>query len=178
MSHWGYWINEPVYLDTGVFNVEKRKHALTLFCKEGLLPFLKRAGYTLRLHEREVITNLLQMLYALHKGKRIEPVCLDVEYAKEQYDMYCYVLGYEEWEQLWKAWGSFQDFAEGGIGHSLRFTLPEFVWTWLNLETSPTAIQLYKEIEEEEYEDELAKGKDDPYLQDTSKRDYQDRHWH
>jgi hypothetical protein len=36
---------------------------------------------------------------------------------------------------------------------------------------------VYEDIEKDEYLEDGAKGKEDPYLQETSRRDYQDRHW-
>jgi hypothetical protein len=178
MTDWAYWINEYVYMNDGVYAVEKRKHAIGLFCTEGLLPLLKRGGYKVRLHRSDLIKNMLDLLYVKHKGHQAKPYGQEIDYAKEQYQYYCYRVDSEDWEQFWESWGSLQDFAEGGIGYSLRFSLPEFIWSWLDLDMSPAAIQLYKELEEEKYDDEVAKGKDDPYLQDTVRRDYQDRHWH
>jgi hypothetical protein len=59
----------------------------------------------------------------------------------------------------------------------LRSLLFEFLWSWLDFETSPAIQDLLQELEDTEYFDEGSKGKDDPYLQESSKRDYHDRHW-
>jgi hypothetical protein len=178
MDEWAYWINEPVYLDDGVMNIAKRKHAIAQFVQEGLLPFLHRAGYRVCLQEKELIVVLLRLLFALHKGKQIAPIEVEGDYMMEQYDLYCYVLDTETWMQFWKGWGTLQDFSEGRPGYKLQFTLADFVWSWLDFESSSRAFALYEELEEEQYQEEMAKGKEDPYLQDTSKRDFQDRHWH
>lgn len=178
MIEWAYWINEPVFLDDGVMNIGKRKHAIAQFVHEGLLPFVHKAGYRLCLHEGELTVTLLRLLYALQNEKHVVPIQIEGDFLAEQYDLYCFTLDADMWMRFWKGWGTLQDFAEGSPGYKLQFSLSEFVWSWLDLETSEKALKLYEELEDDTYQDELAKGKEDPYLQDTSKRDFQDRHWH
>jgi hypothetical protein len=176
-SSWEYWINEPVFLDKGISNILKRKQAVSIFVKEGLLPLLESNGYKLILNEARLTKTLLQMLFALYKGEKIKPHLLDGNLPEEHLHYFEYRLDSSVWDSFWTQWGSFQDFEEGRCGESLRWTLPSFVWSWIDFESSTAIYQIQKEIEEEIYQEEGSKGKEDPYLQETSKRDYQDRHW-
>lgn len=178
MDSWGYWLNESIYTDDGVFNTMKRKHALYDFCMEGLLPFVKSAGYSLRFPEGKFYKVFLQMMYSLYEGNTIKPIPNECQYYEDQYDLYCYNLDTETWQKFWLVWGSLEDFSEDHYAHRLQYELAEFVWSWVDVNTSTSAIGLYRELEELEYQEEGTKGKDDPYLQETSKREYQDRHWH
>lgn len=177
-STWDYWINEPIYFDQGVSNILKRKHAMYFFCRDGLVPLLSNAGYTFFESDTKLTKQLLRLCFELSRGSKVIPTYQTWPYYIEQYDLYCHTFDTECWSIFWKKWGVLQDFEEGAYGHSLQFILPEFVWSWLNLDASPKAIRLEKELDEIEDYEELSKGRDDPYLQETSTRDYQDRHWH
>lgn len=174
---WNYWINEPIYLDDGVTNILKRKHAIYVFCDEGIFPLLESFGFRMIYDRKEMTRILLRLLYTISIGKGVKPARLYERPKEELYEYYCHCLDTREWEEFWYKWGSLQDFQSGRFGYCLRATLSEFIWTWIDIEYSPRFEKLLKELEEEEYYEEGAKGKDDPYLQETSKRDYSDRHW-
>jgi len=176
VTSWDYWINEPVFLDKGVMNIVKRKQAIYCFVKEGLIPLLESKGYRLLLNEAHLTKTLLHMLFALYKGKEIQPRLLDIDISEEHYSYFAYLLDSSVWDSFWKQWGSLQDFDEGGCGETLRVTLSTFVWSWIHFENSPTILRFQEELNDEEYHEEGSKGKDDPYLQETLKRDYLDRH--
>ena len=177
-SRWSYWINEPIFMDGGVMNIVKRKHAMYIFCKEGLIPMLKSSGYTFAMNDSLLVKQILQLCFALSKGHTVLPKEQQCAYMEEQYDYYNYLFSTQRWEKFWKRWGNMQDFQEGHYGYYLRYTFSDFVWSWLNIDASSTAIALEQELDAQHDYDEFTKGKDDPYLQETSTRDYQDRHWH
>jgi hypothetical protein len=176
-SLWNYWINEPIYLDEGVFNIVKRKHAIYTFCREGILPLVRSVGFRIIHDEKKLTSILLQMLFAMANGKDIKAIPYEEKPYEEVYEYFCFVLDSQVWETFWSKWGSLQDFQEGSFGYPLRSLLFEFLWSWLQFETSPAIQDLLQELEDTEYFDEGSKGKDDPYLQESSKRDYHDRHW-
>ena len=176
---WRYWINEPIYeYETGI-QIGKRKHLLREFCLQGLLPLVKHAGYVFQCSDGKLVKQVLLLLFYKSRGKKVvpKPILSDSPYEVEQYFHFHYNLDTRTWLDFWDTWGGIQDFQEGSFGYDLRFQMSEFVWSWLNLEMSPAAIDFEKEIEEDLYEEEMSKGKEDPYLQDTLRRDYQDRHW-
>jgi len=176
---WSYWINEPIYWNKGSCSYDKRKHVYADLCRNGVFPMLKNAGYTVRLSESECLKQILMILFHMWRGKQVRPkdVNSEIHYETEQYFHFHYRIDTMDWLQFWETWGGIQDLEYGSFGHDFCFQLPEFLWSWISIEHSPAALEFEKELEEEEYQEELAKGKDDPYLQDNSKRDYQDRHW-
>lgn len=173
---WDYWINESVFLDKGVTNIVKRKQAIYIFVKEGLLPLVESKGYKLILNEVQLTKTILQMLYFLREGKQIKPQPLEDCIPEEHYDYFEHVFDSFVWDTFWKKWGELQDFEEGGCGESLRISLHTFLWSWVHFDLSDAVFKLERELEADEYYEEGSKGKDDPYLQETSKRDYLDRH--
>ncbi len=175
---WLYWINETIFLDKGVTNAMKRKHAYYVFCKEGLVPFLESHGYIIEGSDQKFTAKLLRLLFHMWKGYHVKAISQDCDFEEDQFDLYCHTMDSASWERFWSSWEGFQDFEEGAFGHEFRTMLPTFAWSWLNLYASPKANALHKELEEIVREEEAAKGRDDPYLQETHARDYQDRHWH
>lgn len=176
MEHrWYTWINEPIFLDETT--ILPRKEAIAYFCKEGLFPFVKHQGYRFRLHDAGIIKYVLKVLFFISEKKKVYPSAhaKEIPHLEEQYFHYCSRLDTIAWMEFWETWKLFQDFQEGHYGYNFRFSIPEFIWSWIDLVDSETAIAVEQELDEKEYED--SKGKEDPYLQDTYKRDYQDRHW-
>ena len=176
-AEWIHWTNEPIYMDKGVKNIEKRKHAVYAFCRDGLVPLLHSFGYTFGTSDAVVTKKLLRFLFLTKKGYSLRPLAHDIEFPNDHYDTYCHLLDTQEWELFWKRWEGFQDF-EDSLGFILKASLPVFVWSWLDLERSETFLDLQRELEANQYDDDVPKGRDDLYLQETQTRDYQDRHWH
>lgn len=177
VTSWDYWINEGVFLDKGVSNIVKRKQAISIFVREGLLPLLESKGYKLFLNEAQLTKTILQMLYFLRDGKEIKAQPLEECIPEEQYVYFDYVFDSSVWQRFWRYWSCLQDFDEGGCGESLQISLSSFVWSWIDFDRSDAVYKLQKELDDENYQDEGSKGKDDPYLQETSRRDYLDRHY-
>jgi len=177
-SKWKYWVNERVFLDKGVSNIVKRKHALYFFCRDGLVPFLQSVGYTFGESDAKITRKLLLLLFHLQENSPIVPYEQPCEFYEEQYALYCHTIDSRDWELFWKRWEGLQDIDDPNIGYKYKAILPEFVWSWLDLENSKPAYELQRELLDIYYEEEASKGRDDPYLQETQSRDYQDRHWH
>ena len=176
-SQWSYWINEPVFLDKGVSNIVKRKQAIYLFCCEGLIPFVEKHGFKLRYKTTQLTRIVLRLLFQMERGKKVKPLAYEDNLPMEMYQLYSDIFDFERWESFWSRWADYQDFEEGKPGFPLRSSLSEFVWSWVDFDFSPAIERLLQDLEDADSSDELSKGKEDPYLQDTSKRDYQDRHW-
>jgi hypothetical protein len=177
MDRLGYWLNEPIYTDSGVYCIQKRKYAIHSFCVNGLIPLLESHGYKFRFSDIELTRTLITLLFKLYEGHTVKPFMIDIDNQQEQYDTFCYTLDADSWDDFWRRWGTIQDFEEDRYAHKLVYELSGFVWTWLDFDHSPTIVKLYKQLEEMDAMEEGSKGREDPYLQETSKRDYQDRHW-
>jgi hypothetical protein len=175
-SYWYTWIQEPIWLEDSPWS---RQEAIAFFCSNGLLPMIEKEGYRLCISEQELTRLVLKCLYAVYQGKRVVPKDLHkgTSHERDHYFHFMFKVDTQRWLQFWDTWGSLQDFQEQAYAYNVRFQLPELIWSWIDLEHSPAAIFLEEELQEEDWQAEVAKGKEDPYLQDTSRRDYQDRHW-
>lgn len=174
---WGYWLNEPIYTDKGAMNILKRKEALYLFCKEGILPLLESTGYSSNKSNDELFVTILRVLFTLYRGKTVLPHEVDFPHGEEHYSTYVYLLDTQAWDNFWLKWVNLEDFEQHAYGYRLRWLLPDLLWSWMDFDNSKTIQTLEQELLEIEAQDESSKGKDDPYLQENSRRDYQDRHW-
>jgi hypothetical protein len=176
MDHWGYWINEPIFINKGM-GYAKRKHILYSFCIDGLIPFVESAGYKLRYSNTEMYKIVLTALYHMSNGRRVKPNRNECDSFDEQIAIFYQSLDTDAWTKFWTKWGTIQDFDTEGYAHSFQFDIANYIWSWLDFENSRTIQKVYEDIEKDEYLDDGSKGKEDPYLQETSRRDYQDRHW-
>ena len=174
---WGYWLNEPIFTDKGVINILKRKHALYRFCMEGILPFLESKGYFVIKNDTEFYKCILQVLFTLYQGKKVIPYKVDYSHSEDHYNMFIHTIDTSVWSSFWSRWDEIQDFERDAYGAKLKTLLPALVWSWIDFDNSKTIRILERELIEYDEQDEFSKGKDDPYLQETSRRDYQDRHW-
>jgi len=177
---WLSWIYEPIEVEEASCFVRRRKDVVYTLCVEGIVPLLAEAGYRLPFSARDLTLHLLQGLYTLSKGKTILPHPRPEEEPnqEDQYREYTSRLDTQTWLDFWETWGTSHDFQEHRRTSQMRFLLPELLWSWIDLERSPSAMALEDLLEEWEAQDEAAKGKDDPYLAETARRDYLDKHWH
>ena len=172
---WYYWINEPIYMDKGVTNIAKRKHAIYMFCKDGLLPLLRREGFVLIFDAVKLTRVVLRLLFSVHQGKQVLPYAIK-NIPDEIYQHYCHMLDTMAWDRFWQVWGVIEDFDVDNYAYPMRGVFQDFLWSWIDFDVSPSIETIIRELEEDSQYDDGTKGKDDPYLQET-KRDYQDRHW-
>jgi len=177
---WLFWIHEPIELHEASLVIRRRKDVVFTLCAEGLLPLLTRAGYRLPFGPQDLTLRLLRAMFELSKGKKVYPHHRPEEEAHsyDQYIEYTSRLDTQTWIDFWELWGASQDFQPHRKTSEIRFLLPELLWSWMDLERSPSAVALEELIEEWDAQDEAAKGKDDPYLSETARRDYLDKHWH
>ncbi len=178
MASWYAWTHEPIWMDEGS-SLILRKDAIALLCRKGLLPLIHSHGYALELSEDELIRVLLRCLFAVFQGKRVYPknTHKDAPHRQEHYFHFMFKLDTILWLAFWETWGTLQDFQESSYGYNVRFQLPELIWSWVDLNQSPAAIDLEEQLQDEDAFAEASKGREDPYLQETARRDFQDRHW-
>lgn len=174
---WSNWLNQMVYFDTEVM---KRHVAIALFCRDGLMPFIKREGYIWALDQHKLTERVLQLLYLYYKGKRVITQDKQEGWDPEHKLYYEHLLDTDKWLDFWDSWGFIDGFGEDDYAYNVRYTLPHHAWNWLNLEASSTV----KKVEESLYDPEetvkvsYARGKDDPYLLDMMQGNFVvDRHY-
>ena len=180
---WERWVRQPIFLGKST-ETAPRYTTILNFVEKGVIPFVRKKGYLLR-EKGDVITkNLLRYMFSLYLEEKVifqnphpEAFLEDIQEFDDQFDSIAV-------EHFWETWGFIQDFHEGVYAEKIRYTLPAFLWTQIDLENSPRVIQLERlfheilEMENYEYFKQNPRAKDDPYLHDTSKVNYEDRHWH
>lgn len=176
---WGYWLNEPIFTDKGTTNICKRKHALHTFCVDGVIPFIESKGYFLYKSDREIYKTLLHVLFTYYQGKRVLPHPIEYPHSEDHYITYIHIFDTDAWTSFWSRWSNLQDFEPDAYGEPFKYILPDLLWSWIDLDNSVPIQILEKELNEYDEQDDatINKGKEDTYLQEHSKRDYQDRHW-
>ncbi len=180
---WEQWVRKPIFADSGVYNIASRYSVIRDFVEKGLIPFARKKGYIFFDKPEKVTLSLLRYLFAVYTGETVAFRDPHKDIYKDHIYEFEHRFDSLEIEEFWEKWKEIQDFQEGSYGHILQFTLPQFLWASLNIEDSPITIEIEKildevcEMEEQEWRRE-SKGKDDPYLHDSSKVNYEDRHWH
>jgi hypothetical protein len=141
---WRNWLHEPVYFENRI--VERFK-AYRVFVITGLIPFVKRHGYSW-VNETEIPNHLANLIY-----QKKEWIFQD-EARNEDYDYYIVRrIPQDDWDEFWERWGYFVDFSEDNLRN--RFQVCPFVWNRLDLMNSPATEDLEWELGEEGPEDGL-----------------------
>ena len=181
---WSSWVSKPIFGDGGVVNIAPRHVIIHQFVEKGIFPFVKRKGYIFSNNAPRVTKSLLHYMFALYLGEKVRFVNSHKGILKDHVDEFEHRFDSLEIEEFWEQWNSIQDFQDGSYASCLQHTLPGFLWYHINIEQSPITLKIESildEIEEqEEYERRKkdTKAKEDAYLQETSRVNYEDRHWH
>ena len=181
---WDAWVRKPIFADAGVYNIRPRHVVIRNFVANGLIPFVKAKGYVFAKDITGITNSLLRYLFALSEGKKVIFKNPYKEYIRDHRIEFDHRFDSLEIEEFWERWNDIEDFQDGRFGNCLQYTLPFFLWVSIDLERSPTFVLIEKaldeieELEEAQYGKKELKGKDDPYLHDTSRINYEDRHWH
>ena len=182
-SIWEKWTRQTIYADRGVYNIAPRHLVMKDFVLRGLIPFVRAKGYVFREKPALVYNSFLRLLFAYSLREKVIFKNNNKGYNREHFDEFEHRFDTMEMEPFWEQWGFIQDFEDGSYGEKVKYVLPYFIWASIQLENSSAYIQLenlFDELNEIEASQRLkeTKAKDDPYLQDSSKVSYDDRHWH
>ena len=183
-KRWESWVRKPIFADSGVYNIAPRHIVLRNFVARGLFPFVKAKGYLLAKDINGVTNSLLRYLFALSEGEKVIFRNPYKDIIKDHWIEFEHRFDSLEMEEFWERWNDIEDFQESRFGNCLQHTLPQFLWASIDLEHSPIFIEIEKALddiedwEESQYAKKDSKGRDDPYLYDTSRVNYEDRHWH
>jgi hypothetical protein len=181
---WETWTRKTIYADRGVYNIAPRHLVIRNFVQNGLIPFVRRKGYFFQGNVSSITNSLLRYLFALYVGDTVKFKTPHCNVYEEHFEEFEHRFDFTEMEPFWEQWECIEDFETGNFGEKAKYTLTYFIWASLDLRGSPAYKKLeaiFKEIEESEMtpaERKEAKGKEDPYLHDSSKINYEDRHWH
>lgn len=122
---WRDWLHDPVYFEGRI--VERYK-AYRVFVITGLVPFIKKHGYSWR-NELEIPNHLANYIY--YKNEWV----FQEEARHEDYDYYIIRrITQDHWDAFWDRWGYFVDFSDENLQN--RFKMSSFVWNRLDLYSS------------------------------------------
>lgn len=177
---WEKWVRKPIFTDSGVYNIAPRHMVMRHFIERGVIPLVRAKGFSLQYDGKKLTVKYLQYLFALYLGDKV--LFKRAASPKEYFDEFEYHLDTGMMIDFWNKWGCIEDFEEGGYANEARYTLTAFLWSVLDFESSPKFIWLNKilnELDEMEREKERKeqKGKEDPYLRESSRYTYEDKHW-
>lgn len=180
---WEEWVRKPIFANEGIYVIAPRHQVIRDFVQRGLFPFVKAKGYVFAKDVTGVTNSLLRYLFALYEGEKVVFKNPHKDWMKDHFDEFEHRFDTLELEVFWERWGSIEDFQEQRFGETLRYTLPCFLWPSIDLKRSPIFEEIENAIDEmidweQSQMKKDAKGRDDPYLHDTSKVNYEDRHWH
>jgi hypothetical protein len=122
---WRDWLHDPVCFEGRI--VERYK-AYRVFVITGLVPFIKKHGYSWR-NELEIPNHLANYIY--YKNEWV----FQEEARHEDYDYYIIRrITQDHWDAFWYRWGYFVDFSDENLQN--RFKMSSFVWNRLDLYSS------------------------------------------
>jgi hypothetical protein len=141
-TKWREWLHEPVYFENRI--VERYK-AYRVFIITGLIPFIKKRGYSW-VNEEIMPNHLANYIYQKKEWLFQE------EARHEDYDYYIIRrITEDHWEAFWERWGYFVDFSDENLRN--RFKMSSFVWNRLDLYKSHATDELEWELGEDGPED-------------------------
>jgi hypothetical protein len=122
---WRDWLHDPVCFEGRI--VERYK-AYRVFVITGLVPFIKKHGYSWR-NELEIPNHLANYIY--YKNEWV----FQEEARHEDYDYYIIRrITQDHWDAFWDRWGYFVDFSDENLQN--RFKMSSFVWNRIDLYSS------------------------------------------
>jgi hypothetical protein len=173
---WEKWVRTPIFADAGVYTIASRYAVILDFVERGLVPFVKKKGYIFFDNPEELTLSLLRYMFALYTNQQIIFKNHHKNAIPDHVLEFDHRFDSMEMEEFWEQWKDIEDFQEDRYAAILQHTLPNFLWSSIDLNDSPITIKIEKildEVEEmEAYEwKKDSKGREDPYLQESSRYD-------
>ena len=178
---WETWVRETIFADDGVYNYSSRHAVMFDFIQKGVMPYVKRKGYVFKTDAKDITLSFLRYLFALHLGEKV--IFLDPHKNEDKlhFEEFEHKFDTMEMEAFWERWGTIEDFHH--YAKKVIYLLPFFIWAQIHLQYSPAYTKLERLLDEVDDMENTkrtkeSKGKEDPYLHDSSRPNYEDRHWH
>lgn len=146
---WNDWLDERIESMHGL--PCERWRVIRRFVREGLIPFVALHGYDFEtssaILEYRVARGLWRNAFVSHTASDWSEVGGGyIDQAKEDEWQYHHILSESKWEEFWSRWAIWEDVADSSFrGIDRRLDIQAFVWTQLNLETSPQT-QVVREL--------------------------------
>ena len=166
-KEWDCFLNKNVFLDERITDsIMPRLEALRIFCREGLLPFLKAHKYQWN-RNYNMVNHLATMLfYQWPRDFVVQPLVRDTKKMITDFDYYCERgIPQEDWDIFWQKWGYMTDFYDDRQKN--RYEIPPFVFHRLDLYSSEATEQYeYDVFEDDDSQDEGQLNENLVYVKD------------
>jgi len=155
------WLNEEVYV--GALETCRRRAVIWRFAKYGIIPFLKSHGYTLDGDMPKLSCDVASLLFHNRGCRLVCPYEYGVnaqnDYSIEHKQHYNHVIDYTAWEKFWEEWSMWEDVSlDSSHGFYRRIDIQDYIWSEIQLATSPQTRIVEEHIEgyrnEDGYRDE------------------------
>lgn len=153
---WHKFLDTYVYLNEDDYRTAMtRLEALRIFCREGLLPFVKAHGYTWN-RDYNCVNHLATMLFR----KWPRDFVVQEIYRNQSPTDYDYFtsegIPQEDWDIFWIEWGKMTDFYEDAQRN--QWLIPSFVFNRLDLEMSPATARFESHLMDDDDSQEEGAG--------------------
>lgn len=148
-SKWEDWLEEKVESPYGDV---PRRIIMHRFVTHGLLPFLHGNGYRIGCSIPEFQSRLATGLW---KNEDVSHLASDwstipvnnLDYLDEDLHHYHFTLDRDIWDAFWSNWMSWEDISESAWrGWDRRADIEAWVWSQIDLETSPQTKRLDEQL--------------------------------
>ena len=134
---WNDWLQQSVEWKHGLETMPRWK-AIRRFVEEGLVPFVKSHGYSIRPDLRSLTNCIATGLYE-NEAKSTSESSWNYQHhnitpLEEDETQWYFVLGPQEWAAFWAAWGQWVDISEESWrGRDRQIDIEAFIWTQIDL---------------------------------------------
>jgi len=141
------------------------------FMNEGVLPFLKKFGYTLGFSEEMRVKYCRAWAYAYVHSSDVECIQWAHEGGDEEYEWYRNTISEDTWNLFAKEWCAIEFLDDSDTGLKQLSDLSWFVWHCISLENSLCHIRWQQMIDDEEVQEDYLMN-DDSYAYGGDRRTY------
>lgn len=140
------WLDSYVdWMDVGEI---PRRVALSRFLKQGLLPWVHSRGYRIRVPFQLLGSRIATGLWMNRGLSYLESNWAfgheNTDYIQEERWHFNDQFDSEAWDDFWSGWGNWGDFSlTTSRGDDRRIDLQEYIWTQIDLDSSPRTKELY-----------------------------------
>ncbi len=174
MVTWYSWLREAVTWNEN--ETIPRWQAISRFVRHGLIPLVKKGGYTLHGTEQGLMNRIATGLFNNQLASYLESDwnfgIQNHDMTDEDHDHFNFVLDPDVWEQFWSTWGCWDDVHETSWrGQDRRLNIQDYIWTQINVDQSQATNFINEIFGIGDEEDTGSKGQrraqDDTYIRES-----------
>lgn len=164
------WLKDSVYSGAGI-QTDVRQYLLYEFTLD-LIEFLRKFGYSITEHERDVAKNLAAFIFKAQNFPRSKiQIANRKDERRDDYDMYLHRVNSDAWDRFFYKYSFCEDFdISDSTGRFITYSIPCFAWNYVNVDSSPATRIVDEYLESSDSEgDDMRRPRNrivDPYLTD------------